>query len=510
MARPIHRYDQNRHGHLIIEESLGLSATEVYYIPPQEQVDQSNLETRIAEKHRVKILVLDNARRQVTIFPINTLGKRPDFLKPKYQKIKRITIAGATPVLHEFLAEDAEPSYSRSMTFGPTKPIENSIDEANIAEAPTSEEEILEILEGLPPAFTKDYDYGLGIAKPYLCIIDAIERMCDCDEILITKERPTGIDLQSGVFCISFDDFEVLRTSLNSSINLGQVAVSSVKMTHTYNFFADKLGKSGIPLRFGRHPLRQQMTEFIRSEGRALSAAEQDEVMSAFASNIDAISERKPDRLALLREDIEIINLKSLIDRFEEMMTAGRKEPDWQRFFQQNQFVLSMAFGYPIIVVQGQASVGGRALSGKHGKITDFLVKNSMTNNTAIIEIKTPSAKLLRASSYRGQVFPPSAELSSSIAQALDQRQRLEREFVQLRDNSKRFDIESYSVHCCVIIGRIPGNEAQLRSFELFRRNSKDVEIVTFDELLKKLKSLRDFLELREEESTEEIDDVPF
>ena len=103
MARPIHRYEQSRHGHLIIEESRGSSATEVYYIPPQEQVDQSNLETRIAEKHRVKILVLDKAGRQVTIFPINTLGKRPDFLKPKYQKIKRITIAGATPVLDEFL-----------------------------------------------------------------------------------------------------------------------------------------------------------------------------------------------------------------------------------------------------------------------------------------------------------------------------------------------------------------------------------------------------------------------
>ena len=509
MARPIHRYDQSRNGNIVIEESLDSSGTDVYYIPPQDQVDQSDLEPRIAEKHRVKILVLDNALRQVTIFPINTLGKRRDFLKPKYEKIKRITIADATPVLHELRAEDADRPYSQSMTFGPTKLIEDSIDEADIAEVPTSEEEILEILEGLPPAFTKDYDYGLGVAKPYLCIIDAIETMCNCDEILITKERATGID-QSGVFCISFDDFEVLRKSLNSTINLGQAAVRSVKETHTYNFFAGKLGKSSIPLRIGRHPLRQEMTEFIRSEGRVLSATEQDEVMSAFASNIDAISERNPDRLALLRDDIEIVNLKNLIDRFEEMMTAGLKEPDWQRFFQQNQFVLSMAFGYPIIVVQGQASVGGRALSGRNGKITDFLVKNSMTNNTAIIEIKTPAAKLLRTSSYRDQVFPPSRELSGSIAQALDQRQRFEREFVHLRDNSKRFDIESYSVHCCVIIGRIPGNEAQLRSFELFRRNSKDVEIVTFDELLKKLKSLRDFLESREEESTEEIDDVPF
>lgn len=54
--------------------------------------------------------------------------------------------------------------------------------------------------------------------------------------------------------------------------------------------------------------------------------------------------------------------------------------------------------------------------------------------------------------------------------------------------------MESYSVHCCLIIGTIPSDEDRLKSFELFRGNSKDVEIVTFDELSEKLKQLRNFL----------------
>jgi len=54
--------------------------------------------------------------------------------------------------------------------------------------------------------------------------------------------------------------------------------------------------------------------------------------------------------------------------------------------------------------------------------------------------------------------------------------------------------VESYSVHCCLVIGKTPDSADQQKSFELFRKNSKDVEIVTFDELLEKLKHLRDFL----------------
>ena len=90
--------------------------------------------------------------------------------------------------------------------------------------------------------------------------------------------------------------------------------------------------------------------------------------------------------------------------------------------FQENPFILNLLFGYPIIKIQDQASVGGRKLSGKGDKVTDFLSKNVKTNNTAIVEIKKPHAKLLNATEYREGVFSPSSELSGSLNQTLDQR----------------------------------------------------------------------------------------
>ena len=195
----------------------------------------------------------------------------------------------------------------------------------------------------------------------------------------------------------------------------------------------------------------------------------------------------------------EIRKLERLITRYEEMIGQKLKEQNWQDFFTENPFILSLAFGYPVIKVQDQASVGGRKLSGSGEKIADFLVKNSMTNNTAIFEIKTPQADLLNKTPFRSGIHTPSSELTGAINQALDQKYQFQTHIASVKHNSRIHDIESYSVHCCLIIGVTPSEEDQQKSFELFRGNSKDVEIVTFNELLEKLKQLRDFLEGQDE-----------
>ena len=308
MARPHHPYDRHSHGDLAVETSPDNDCVDVYYIPSPEQLEQSTLESNSTEEHRVKILELDNDSQQVTIFPINTFGDREDFLEPKYSKIQRITIAGATPVISELRDDAAGPSYSRSITFGPTVPIQQNIDEKDIEDTPTTKDDVMEILESLPPAFTKDYDYGLGLAKPYRFIIDTIEKICDCTELLISADRCTGIDDTGTVFCISHGDFETLRKSMNNATTHGRAATNSVKATLVQNFFAEKLGTERIPLRIGRHPLRRMLTEFVQSEGKTLSTQEQDDVLDVMTANITAISEKKPERLTRLRSDIEIVN----------------------------------------------------------------------------------------------------------------------------------------------------------------------------------------------------------
>ena len=243
-----------------------------------------------------------------------------------------------------------------------------------------------------------------------------------------------------------------------------------------------------------------------------LSDDEQAAVLGVFEKNVKSIAETKPEKLAKLQDDIELVTLETLIARYEEMITKKLGEDRWQNFLNENPFILSLAFGYPIIKVQGQASVGGRKISGTGEKIADFVVKNSMTNNTAIIEIKTPQKKLLNIRPYRDGVYTPSSELSGPINQVLDQKYQFERAIAQIKEKSKIYDIETYSVHCCLIIGKMPSDESRRKSFEIFRRNSKDVEVVTFDELLKKLKELLTFLTSVETEPATQAQsiDLPF
>lgn len=226
---------------------------------------------------------------------------------------------------------------------------------------------------------------------------------------------------------------------------------------------------------------------------------------TALSSHAASIAEEQPEKLAKLRGDIELVTLEALIKRYEEMLGEKLVEGRWQDFFNENPFILNMAFGYPVIKVRDQASVGGRKLSGEGEKITDFLVKNSLTNNTAIFEIKTPQTAILNKTPFREGVFTPSTDLSGSINQALDQKYQFQKQVAQIKDNTRLYDIESYAVHCCLVIGKTPNGEDRKKSFELFRRNSKDVEIVTFDELLEK--GIREIGEYGENRAAKEIAD---
>ena len=98
----------------------------------------------------------------------------------------------------------------------------------------------------------------------------------------------------------------------------------------------------------------------------------------------------------------------------------------------------------------------------------------------------------------RDGVYTPSANLSGSINQAPDQKYQFQKQITQIKDNTRLYDIKSYAVHCCLVIGKAPDGDDRKKSFELLRRNSKDVEIVTFDELLEKLKQLNSFLRVAE------------
>ena len=387
-------------------------------------------------------------------------------LGPKYDKVTRITIADFQAFPEEWL--------------------------------PTTERHVMQLLEELPSGFTKDYAYGLGLAYPYRHIIAAIEGLTPCTHILLCDD-PDGIGPPSAdTYVLSSADFIAMRRSIDNIRRTSRTAARAVEDGTAYNFIASKLGQPLRPVPLGRSPLRQAFTNHLLELDGALNdslpKADLSSLVTLVAKNADAIAADRPSSLLDLKNTIELATLGTLIERCETMMQRKLSEGKWQGFLNDHAFILTLAFGYPVIMVQERASVGGRTLAGTGDKITDFLVKNSLTNNAALIEIKTPGTKLLNLRPTRRGVYSPSSQFVGAMTQALDQKRNFERQISVIKDASGISDLQSYSVHCCLIIGTMPQEEEQRRSFEMFRGNSKDVAIVTFDELVEKLKNLRDFL----------------
>jgi len=172
--------------------------------------------------------------------------------------------------------------------------------------------------------------------------------------------------------------------------------------------------------------------------------------------------------------------------RLWESRVDEEKEEFWQKALADHSFVLEQIYSWPVTIVQEKAYVGGKTVQDRGGGIVDFLVKNQLTNNAALVEIKTPRTPLLAPGSYRDRVWPPSPELSGAVVQVLSYRDRLLKDYYSLsKDQASLF--EAFEPSCTVIMGTVGQlDEAQRSSFELFRSQGGPVGIVTFDELFEK------------------------
>lgn len=187
-----------------------------------------------------------------------------------------------------------------------------------------------------------------------------------------------------------------------------------------------------------------------------------------------------------------------LADGLREMLQIWRdnphnsKEEFWQQTLAGPPMILSQAFAVPIMILKSMAKVGGGGIENTHDMITDFLVRNPLSDNTALVEIKTPTTQLLYKNPYRPGVYGISKDVSGAIVQVEAQRDTLLREYLVKKHNSAA-EFKAFSPHGLVIVGNL-GEQLieteQRRSFELFRQGLRDVQIVTFDELFSKIGSL--------------------
>lgn len=218
-----------------------------------------------------------------------------------------------------------------------------------------------------------------------------------------------------------------------------------------------------------------------------------------------------PANLRKLNAAVGLQNLKAAIAAWRTKENSNDEE-FWQKTLTENSFVLERVFSWPLVIVKGKAYVGGKSVLNSGGNIVDFLVKNRLTNNAALIEIKTPATPLLGRDQYRTGVYNPAEELAGGVMQALNYKQTLVENYQSTRGDQGDL-YESFDPECVVILGNATTqlkDRTRRKSFELFRGQLPRVRVITFDELFAKTEKLVSILESPETTDVLVDDEVPF
>ena len=185
--------------------------------------------------------------------------------------------------------------------------------------------------------------------------------------------------------------------------------------------------------------------------------------------------------------NLNLLNPKKLIDNID-----NSSEQFWQNLFKANPYYLSLIAPTILQIICGQSYMGAKAIDNSGSSIADFTYKQGI-DNICIIEIKTPVTKLVENDRYRENVYAPSFELVSAVVQIKEQKDSFMKEDNSIRNKSIDNDIEfrAFDPKCYLIIGNSSDlNVTQIKSLNLFRNELNSVEIITFNELIDKIKLL--------------------
>jgi hypothetical protein len=210
---------------------------------------------------------------------------------------------------------------------------------------------------------------------------------------------------------------------------------------------------------------------------------------------VECFNSINPETLTKINVIASLGSLRRLLSIWE-INQDNDNEEFWQNEFVNNPYLLSQLFAYPVVLVKDKAYIGGKGYDNKGGSIIDFLGKSILTNNAVLVEIKTPVTQLTK-NKYRNSIYNISEELTGAVIQVANYSYTISHN--QPPSGTNQYDIvESFKPHSVVIVGN-GANELddieRRKSFELFRRGLKDVDIITFDELFVKINNLISILE---------------
>jgi hypothetical protein len=166
-------------------------------------------------------------------------------------------------------------------------------------------------------------------------------------------------------------------------------------------------------------------------------------------------------------------------------------EAQWQNFFSENTWIFGYGLDYRFLsILQKEAAVSDVDVDGKNTVNSDFLMGSN--DFTVLVELKRPDTLLFESGKNRSHSWRLSQYLVHAVSQILAQKAAWEIKSSQTNydENGCPITQRTSDPKAILIIGKkdeIDGNprdfEIKQKTFELYRRDSRNVEILTYDEL---------------------------
>jgi hypothetical protein len=213
------------------------------------------------------------------------------------------------------------------------------------------------------------------------------------------------------------------------------------------------------------------------------------------------------DVVAVARRRAVVTEFRKLLDDSEHfnsvraLQSANSTEGVWQDFFESDPWLLGLGLSTQLFTGWDadrlEQVVTGYSVTGP-GKRTDALLRTAGAAQFVVFaEIKHHRTDLL-GKEYRTGCFSPSNEISGAVAQAQGTVQLAQEHMGAILRKSEEgvsqpeLDAYTYRPRSFVVAGRLDefigeaggAHQGKIRSFELFRRNLHEPEVITFDELL--------------------------
>lgn len=240
----------------------------------------------------------------------------------------------------------------------------------------------------------------------------------------------------------------------------------------------------------------------------------------------DMIADTQPDLATRLSHSCIHANRQLAVDDFaNHLKIQDWAEREWEDFFGKHQWIFGYGLRYQFLGIERrQANYGGESYRGVGKQRGEFLARTSGYKSfTVVVEIKKPQTEIFSKHEYRNGVPTFSSEFIGGISQAQVNSRTWDTEGSK-RDGDREL-LEPRSIYTIAPLSiLVVGSTQQLatsdkrRSFELFRHNLHNPEVLTFDELFERAKYIVESdIEVdggsdEQDESFEALsdDDIPF